>query len=58
MVLEYMLHIWMLGPYGKLSRVVRYRACYFGCFKGISKSVQVLLDGIDAIVLLTLITLK
>ena len=34
------------------------RACYFGCFKEASKSVQVLLNSIEAVVVLTRITLK
>ena len=35
-----------------------YRACYVGCLKGVSKSVQVLLHGIEAAMVLTLIILK
>ena len=37
-----------------------FRVCYFGCLKlkGVSKSVQVLFDGIEAIFVLTLIILK
>ena len=31
---------------------------YFGCFKGVSKSVQVLLNGIGAVMALSLIVLK
>ena len=33
------------------------RICYFGCLKGRSKSVQVLSNGIGAVVVLTLIVL-
>ena len=32
--------------------------CYSGCLKGVSKPVQVLLDGIEAVLVLTLIILK
>ena len=35
-----------------------FRACYFGCLKGFSKSVQVLFNGIEAVLVLTLIILK
>ena len=35
-----------------------YKACYFGCLKGVYKSVSILLIGIDAAMVLTLITLK
>ena len=31
---------------------------YFGCFKGVSKSVQVLFNGIEAATVLTLIILQ
>ena len=34
------------------------RVYYFGCFKVLSKSVQVLFNGIDAVLVLTLIFLK
>ena len=34
------------------------RACYFGCFKGVSKSCQAPLSGIEAVVALALIILK
>ena len=30
----------------------------FGCFKGVSKSVQVLFNGIEAVLVLTVISLK
>ena len=31
---------------------------YFGCLKGVSKSVQLLLNGMEAVMVLTVITLK
>ena len=34
------------------------RVCCFGCLKGRSKSVQVVLNGIEAVLILTLISLK
>ena len=34
------------------------RACYFGCVNGATKSVQVLLSGIEAVMVLPLIILK
>ena len=34
------------------------RACHFGCSKGVSKPVQVLLNGIEAVMVLILIILK
>ena len=34
------------------------RACHFGCSKGLSKSVHVLLNGIDVIIVLTWVILK
>ena len=34
------------------------RPCCFGCFKGISKSFQVLLSGIETVMVLTLTILK
>ena len=34
------------------------RACYFGCLKRVSKSVQVLCSGMEAVMVLTLINLK
>ena len=37
---------------------VYYRVCYSGCARGGVKSVQVLLNGIEAVVVLTLIILK
>ena len=36
----------------------RYRCRYFDCLKGVSQSVQVLLNGIEAVMVLTLIILK
>ena len=33
-------------------------ACHFGCLKGVSKAVQVLLNGIEPVMALTLIILK
>ena len=30
-------------------------ACYFGCFKGVSNSVQELLHGIEAVLVLTVL---
>ena len=35
-----------------------HRACYFGCSKEASTSVQVLLNGMSPVMVLTLITLK
>ena len=35
-----------------------HRVCYFGCLKGVPKSVQVLFNGIEALMVLTLIILK
>ena len=32
--------------------------CYFGCFKGGSKSVQVMFSGMEAVMVLTLIILE
>ena len=34
------------------------RACHFGWFKRVSKSVQVLLNGLEAVLVMTLIILK
>ena len=34
------------------------RVCHFGCLKGVSKSVQVLLNGEESVMVLTLIFLK
>ena len=40
------------------DRAIFGRARYFGCLKGGSKSVQVLFDGIEAVMVLTLMILK
>ena len=34
------------------------RVCYFGCLKGVSKSVQVLFNGTDAVLVRTVLILK
>ena len=47
--------------YGIMYGVERrgfYKICYFDCFEGDSKSVQVLLNGVEAVMALTLIVLK
>ena len=33
--------------------LIVYGVCYFGCLKGLSKSVQVVLNGIEAVMVLT-----
>ena len=42
----------------KMDQASIIRACYFCCLKGISKSAQVLFDGIEAVVILTSIILR
>ena len=41
-----------------ITVIANYRACCFGCFKGASTSVEVLLNGIEAVMVLTLMFLK
>ena len=42
----------------RVSCIASYMVYYVGCLKGVSKSGQVLFNGVEAVIILTLIILK